>query len=49
MYDEKLKTLHMNPGASGIYGFHKVRTLLRFILDNGNIKDLEVIELGNRG
>ena len=49
MYDEKLKTLHMNPGAAGIYGFHKVRTLLRFILDNGNIKDLEVIELGNRG
>ena len=49
MYDEKLKTLHMNPVAAGIYGFHKVRTLLRFILDNGNIKDLEVIELGYRG
>jgi hypothetical protein len=35
----------MNPGAAGIYGFHKVRTLLRFVLDEGNIRDLEVIEL----
>jgi hypothetical protein len=35
----------MNPGAAGIFGFHKVRTILRFILDNGNIRDLEVIEI----
>jgi hypothetical protein len=49
MYDEKIKTLHINPGASGIYGFHKVRTLVRFVLDCGDIKDLEVIELGQRG
>ena len=49
MYDEKIGTLHMNPGAAGLYGFHKVRTLLRFVLDNGNIRDLEVIELGTRG
>ena len=48
MFDKKIKTLHMNPGAAGIYGFHKVRTLLRFVLDNGNIRDLEVIELGER-
>ena len=45
MYDKKLQCLHMNPGAAGIYGFHKVRTILRFILDEGNIRDLEVIEL----
>ncbi len=45
MYDKKLQCLHMNPGAAGLYGFHKVRTILRFVLDNGNIKDLEVIEL----
>lgn len=49
MYDEKIGTLHMNPGAAGLYGFHQVRTLLRFVLDSGNIKDLEVIELGKRG
>lgn len=46
--DKKLRMLYMNPGAAGIHGFHKVRTMLRFTLDNGNIKDLEVIELGDR-
>lgn len=45
IYDKKYNCLDMNPGAAGIYGFHTVRTLLRFVLDNGNIKDLEVIEL----
>ena len=45
MFDKKIQCLHMNPGAAGIYGFHKVRTLLRFVLDEGNIRDLEVIEL----
>lgn len=46
MYDKKLGCLHMNPGAAGIYGIHKVRTLLRFIIADGNISDLEVIEIG---
>ncbi len=45
MFDKKIQCLHMNPGAAGIYGFHQVRTLLRFVLDEGNIRDLEVIEL----
>lgn len=44
MNDKKLKLLHMNPGAIGKYGFHKVRTMLRFVIDGKNIKDLEVIE-----
>lgn len=44
-YDETLKCLHINPGAAGKSGFHRVRTLVRFVLDNGNITDLEVIEL----
>jgi len=44
--DKRIKTLYMNPGAAGISGHHKVRTLLRFTLDNGNIKDLEVVEMG---
>jgi hypothetical protein len=39
----------MNPGAAGNFGFHAVRTLLRFVIDGENIKDLEVIELGERG
>lgn len=45
MFDKKYNCLHINPGAAGKYGFHKVRTLIRFVLDAGNIKDLEVIEL----
>lgn len=44
MPDKKLNLLHMNPGSVGKHGFHKVRTMLRFIVDNGTIKDLEVIE-----
>lgn len=45
MYDKKINCLHINPGAAGKYGFHTVRTLVRFVLDAGNISDLEVIEL----
>lgn len=44
MSDKKLGLLHMNPGAAGKHGFHKVRTMLRFVIDGKNIKDLEVIE-----
>ncbi len=49
IYDNNLDCLHINPGAAGKYGFHRVRTLLRFVLDNGNIRDLEVIEIGKHG
>lgn len=47
-YDQKLELLHLNPGAAGKHGFHKVRTMLRFTLDDGNIKNLEIIELAKR-
>jgi predicted phosphodiesterase len=47
-YDKKLNLLHLNPGAAGNHGFHKVRTMLRFSLDNGNIKNMEIIELSQR-
>lgn len=50
MRDEKYgKMLMMNPGAAGVQGFHKVKTLLRFTLNNGKIENLEAIELGKRG
>ncbi len=49
MKDQKLGTLVMNPGAAGIYGFHQIKTALRFTIDGERIKDLEVIELGRRG
>ena len=45
MYDNKLNCLHMNPGAAGKQGWHKVRTLLRFNIDGTEMKDCEVIEL----
>ncbi|MGW9687068.1 metallophosphoesterase family protein [Flagellimonas sp. 2504JD1-5] len=46
MNDKKLNLLHMNPGACGKHGFHRVRTMLRFVINGENISDLEVIELG---
>lgn len=49
MPDKKLGLLHMNPGACGKQGFHLVRTMLRFVIDGSEIRDLEVIELGRRG
>lgn len=45
MYDEKLKLLHINPGAAGQQGFHKVKTIVRFTIDKNEIKELEVVEL----
>lgn len=47
-FDKTLNMLHINPGAAGIYGFHKVRTLIRFSIEDGNFKDLEVIELAEK-
>lgn len=44
-YDKKLQLLHMNPGAVGKHGLHKVRTMLRFEIQNSDIKNLEVIEM----
>lgn len=41
--------LHMNPGACGHYGWHTLRTLLRFTVDGAVMKDCEVVELGKRG
>lgn len=42
--DRKLNMLTINPGAAGIQGFHNVRTALRFRIEEGNIKDMEVGE-----
>ncbi|WP_031425853.1 metallophosphoesterase family protein [Flavimarina sp. Hel_I_48] len=45
MPDKKRKLLHMNPGAIGKHGFHKVRTMLRFTIDGSKIDNLEIIEV----
>ena len=48
-FDKKYNVLHLNPGAAGKHGFHSTRTMLRFELDSGTIKNLEIIELAKRG
>lgn len=48
IYDQQVNCLHINPGAAGKQGWHKVRTLIRFAIDGKEIKNCEVIELGAR-
>jgi putative phosphoesterase len=45
MFDQQMDCLHMNPGAAGKQGWHKLRTLVRFTIDGKEMKDCEVIEL----
>ena len=45
IFDKRFNLLHMNPGAAGNYGIHKVKTILKFKIDKENITDLKVIEL----
>ncbi len=44
IYDKKFDLLHINPGAAGCYGFHAVRTAVRFTIDGEEIRDMEVGE-----
>ncbi|MEA2041363.1 MAG: metallophosphoesterase family protein [Bacteroidota bacterium] len=44
-FDKRLNLLHINPGAYGKNGFHKMRTAVRFSIDKDRIKDLEVYEI----
>ncbi len=49
MRDKKTPNLlHINPGAAGNIGFHKIRTMVKFSLDAGKIENLQAIELGKR-
>ncbi len=48
MYDNTFKLLHINPGAAGNHGFHQVKTLIRFEINEGKPQNLEVIEIGKR-
>ncbi len=45
MPDKKYNLLHINPGAAGKQGLHKVLTAVRFVIDGIDIKDLEVLEI----
>lgn len=44
MYDDKMKLLHLNPGAAGKTGFHKKITMMRFTIDGKKIDNLEIFE-----
>ena len=44
IYDPVYDLLHLNPGAAGCYGFHKVRSALRFVIDGEEIRDMEIGE-----
>ena len=46
-YDKTLGLLHINPGAAGMQGWHKDRTLIRLTIEGKVFKDLEVITLGD--
>lgn len=48
MPDKRYNLIHMNPGAVGKHGFHKVRTMIRFTIDRKSIENLEVIEFPKR-
>ena len=48
MYQKQYDVLHLNPGACGNHGFHQLKTALRFTIEGADIKDLAIIELGNK-
>lgn len=49
MPDKQYNLLHMNPGAAGKHGFHKIRTLLKFNVNGKKIENVRAVELGLRG
>jgi putative phosphoesterase len=48
MFDPALRCLHINPGAAGKQGWHKVQTLVKFEIENKDIRNCQVIELGTK-
>lgn len=45
MDDKANNMLYVNPGAAGLQGWQVVRTALRFKIESGKLKDMEVFEL----
>jgi len=45
IYDDKLDMMHINPGAAGKSGFHKLRTAVKFKVENKELKDLQIFEM----
>ena len=49
MFDKRNNLTAINPGAAGKHGFHKKRTMIRFKISSQGIKDMQIIDLGERG
>ena len=45
IYDKVYDLLHINPGAAGVYGFHKIRTAVRFEIDGDKIQNMEIWQM----
>lgn len=43
-YDKSLDLLHVNPGACGNHGWHKVKTAIRFHITEGKPGGMELLE-----
>ncbi len=48
IYDKKFDLLHINPGAAGNTGIHKVCTAIRFTVTGDQISDLDILEIPRR-
>lgn len=48
IYDKVYDLLHINPGAAGEYGFHNIRTAVRFEIDGADIRNMEIWEYPRR-
>ena len=46
--DQSFGGLYCNPGAAGLHGFHRMRTLIKFRVVRGELVDMRVVELGDR-
>jgi hypothetical protein len=45
IFDKAINCLHINPGAAGKQGWHKVRTLIKFCISEEKIHTLEIVEM----
>ena len=45
IHDKKIDCLHINPGAAGNFGSHRLKTAVRFVIDKKDIRDMEILEI----
>lgn len=46
--DPSFGGLYINPGAAGIHGFHRKRTLIKFSIKQCQLTQMNIVELGDR-